>query len=158
MTVLAYIVGIVAINAGFAHVPLIPIFGTGEMWPPLSLAVGVILILRDFAQREIGHKVWLAMLIGCGLSYWMAAPQIAIASAAAFIVAEGFDWAVFSFTKRPLADRVLLSSVVAGPIDSAVFLIGAGFFGWWGLLAMSLSKLIAAIALWRYLSARPAIA
>lgn len=148
MSVVLYIVGIVAVNAGFAHVPLIPIFDTGEMWPPLSLAVGVILILRDFAQRSIGHWVWLAMLIGCVLSYWMAAPQIALASAAAFIVAEGFDWAVFTFTKRPLADRVLWSSVVSGPIDSTVFLIGAGFFGWWGLLAMSSSKIIAAVGLW----------
>lgn len=151
LTVFAYIVGIVAVNTGFAHVPLVPIFGTGEMWPPLSIAVGLILVLRDFAQREIGHKIWLAMLVGCGLSYWMAAPYIALASAAAFIVAESFDWAVFTFTKRPLADRVLWSSVVSGPVDSTVFLVGAGFFGWWGLLAMSLSKLIAAIILWRWL-------
>ncbi|GAH45978.1 unnamed protein product, partial [marine sediment metagenome] len=103
------------------------------------------------------HKIWLAMLAGCGLSYWMAAPQIALASAAAFIVAESFDWAVFTFTRRPLADRVLLSSLISGPVDSTVFLIGAGFFGWWGLLAMSLSKLIAAVLLWS-LMRRPVVA
>lgn len=145
-----YIALIVAVNWGFAHVPLIPI-GGGEMWPPLSLAVGFILISRDFAQREIGHKIWFAMGAAAVLSYLMADPFIAIASASAFLVAEAFDWAVFTFTRRPLRDRVLLSSVVSAPIDSAVFLLVAGFFGWWGLVAMSASKLVSAIFLWFFL-------
>lgn len=137
---------VVAVNWGFAHVPLIPI-GGGEMWPPLSLAVGVILIARDFAQRAIGHKVWVAMLAGAVVSYFVADPFIAVASASAFIVAEAFDWAVFTFTKRPLRERILISSVVSSPVDSAVFLIMAGFFGWLGLVAMAASKLLAAVVL-----------
>lgn len=152
MTIL-YVAAVVAVNWGFSVVPLIPI-GGGEMWPPLSLVVGGILVLRDFAQREIGHKVWLAMLVGAVLSYLFADPFIAIASASAFIVAEAFDWAVFTFTKKPLAQRVLLSSVASAPIDSAVFLLFAGFFGWWGFVAMTVSKLLAAGVVWFLMKSR----
>lgn len=148
-----YVAAVVAVNWGFSVVPLIPI-GGGEMWPPLSLVVGGILVLRDFAQREIGHKVWLAMLVGAVLSYLFADPFIAIASASAFIVAEAFDWAVFTFTKKPLAQRVLLSSVASAPIDSAVFLLFAGFFGWWGFVAMTVSKLLAAGVVWFLMKSR----
>jgi hypothetical protein len=58
---ISYIILIVLINIGFSFVPLVPVFG--EMFPPLSLAVGLIFVARDFAQREIGHKVIGAMLI-----------------------------------------------------------------------------------------------
>lgn len=148
-----YVGLIVAVNIGFSHIPLIPI-GGGEVWPPLSLVVGVVLVVRDFAQREIGHRVWFAMLAGAVLSYLLADPFIALASAAAFIVAEAVDWAVFTVTKRPLRDRVLLSSVVSSPVDSAVFLMGAGFFGWWGWAAMTASKLLAAGVVWKILGDR----
>ena len=52
---LAYIVSIALINIGFVYVPLIPIFDT--MYPPMSIIVGLVFILRDYAQKEIGHKV-----------------------------------------------------------------------------------------------------
>jgi queuosine precursor transporter len=48
---LLYLASIVLINIGFICVPLI------HGWPPMSLAVGLVFVLRDFAQREIGHKV-----------------------------------------------------------------------------------------------------
>jgi len=147
-----YVALIVAVNFGFAHVPLISIFG--EMWPPLSLIVGIILISRDFAQREIGHKVWFAMGVGVVLSYLMADPFVAVASATAFIVAEGFDWAAFTFIKRPMHDRIAISSVVSAPIDSAIFLTVAGFFSPLGWLFMTVSKLVAAGILWEIMRRR----
>src|SRR5690606_40392935 len=56
-------------NVGFVHVPLI------HGWPPMSLAVGLVFVLRDFAQREVGHKVLFIMLIGAAISYLMASPR-----------------------------------------------------------------------------------
>ena len=58
------------------------------------------------------------------------------------------DWLVYSFTKRPFAQRILLSSVLATPIDSIVFL---GMMGWLsapGVLAMTASKMVGALIVW----------
>ena len=144
---LLYIALIVAVNYGFSVVPLVKL-PDGTMWPPMSLVVGFIFVLRDFAQREIGHKVLLAMLVGAALSYVMASPYVAIASATAFLVSEAVDWLVYSLTKRPLSQRILYSSLLATPLDSAVFLYGIGAFSWAGVLAMTLSKLIGAAIVW----------
>ena len=144
---LLYIALIVAVNYGFSVVPLVKL-PDGTMWPPMSLVVGFIFVVRDFAQREIGHKVLLAMLVGAALSYVMASPYVAIASAAAFLVSELVDWLVYSLTKRPLSQRILYSSLLATPLDSAVFLYGIGAFSWAGVLAMTLSKLIGAAIVW----------
>lgn len=144
---LLYIALIVAVNYGFSVVPLVKL-PDGTMWPPMSLVVGFIFVVRDFAQREIGHKVLLAMLVGAALSYVMASPYVAIASAAAFLVSEVVDWLVYSLTKRPLSQRILTSSLLATPLDSAVFLYGIGAFSWAGVLAMTVSKLIGAAIVW----------
>ena len=122
---IAYIVSIVAVNIGFVYIPPVPLLG--EMFPPMSLIVGLIFIARDFAQREIGHKVLGAMAVAI-LSYLMADPFVAIASVIAFAISEIVDWGVYTYTKRPLRDRILLSSALGTPVDSAVFLLILGFF------------------------------
>ena len=82
-----YIALIVAVNYAFTQVPPITL-PDGTVWPPVALIVGFVFVVRDFAQREIGHWVLLAMLIGAVLSYFMADPFVAVASAAAFAVSE----------------------------------------------------------------------
>lgn len=144
---LLYVALIVAVNYGFTVVPLVKL-PDGTMWPPMSLAVGFIFVVRDFAQREVGHKVLAAMLAGAALSYVMASPYVAIASAAAFLVSELVDWLVYSLTKRPLSQRILYSSLLATPIDSAVFLYGIGHLSTVGVLTMTASKLIGALIVW----------
>jgi len=142
-----YIALIVAVNYGFSVVPLVELPG-GVMWPPMSLLVGFVFIVRDFAQREIGHRVLLAMAVGVGLSYIMADPYVAMWSAIAFLVSELADWTVYTFTKRPMSERVVYSSILSAPLDSAVFLIGLGIATPVGIAAMSASKLLGAIAVW----------
>ena len=143
---IAYIVSIVLVNIGFVYIPMIPMFG--EMFPPMTLIVGLVFILRDFAQREIGHKVLVAMGIGAMLSYIMADPFVAIASVVAFFISEMVDWAVYTYTKRPLGQRILLSSAIGTPIDSAVFLSMLGFFSPVGFLLMVIGKMVAAVIIW----------
>ena len=143
---IAYVVSIVLVNIGFVYVTPVPLLG--EMFPPMSLLVGVIFILRDFAQREIGHKVLGAMAIGAVLSYLMADPFVAIASVVAFIISELADWAVYTFTKKPLGQRILISSAVGTPIDSAVFLWMLGFFTPVGCLLMIVAKMLSAVLIW----------
>ncbi len=142
-----YILLIVAVNYGFSVIHPIELFG-GELWPPMSLVVGFVFIVRDFAQREIGHRILIAMAIGVGLSYIMADPYVAIWSAIAFLVSELADWAVYTWTKRPMSERVIYSSIISAPVDSAVFLIGLGFATPIGIALMSASKLLGAIAVW----------
>ena len=142
-----YIGLIVLVNWLFTVVSLVDM-GGGEMWPPVALIVGLIFIVRDFAQRVVGHWVLAAMLIAAILSYFLADPFVAYASVAAFAISELADWLVYSFTKRPFAQRILLSSVLATPIDTVVFL---GIMGWLSapaVLAMTASKLVGALIVW----------
>jgi uncharacterized PurR-regulated membrane protein YhhQ (DUF165 family) len=145
---IAYIVRILMFNVGFTLVPPVPLLG--EMWPPMSLAVGAVFVLRDFAQREIGHRVIIAMLIGATLSYLMADPFVAVASLVAFLVSESADWAVYTYTKKPLKQRILLSSAIGTPLDSAIFLAMIGYFSIGGVILMVASKMIAALLVMRF--------
>jgi uncharacterized PurR-regulated membrane protein YhhQ (DUF165 family) len=140
-----YLTSIVLVNVGFAYVPLI------HGWPPMSLAVGLVFVLRDYAQREIGHRVVLLMLVGAVLSYFMASPAIALASCAAYLVGETVDWAVFTWSRRPLAERVLLSSAVGTPLDSVVFLALIGHLSFAGVVLMTLSKMLGGLLVFAWL-------
>ena len=144
---IGYIVLIVLVNWGFTVVPLVPILG--EMFPPMSLAVGLVFVARDFAQREIGHKVIVAMLIAAGLSYFMANPFVAAASLVAFLISEGADWAIYTWTKKPFAQRILISSAVSTPLDSAVFLAMIGHFSVLAVVLMTVAKMIGALIVWK---------
>jgi uncharacterized PurR-regulated membrane protein YhhQ (DUF165 family) len=141
-----YIISIVGVNIGFVYINPIPVFG--EMFPPMSLLVGAIFILRDYAQKEIGHKVLIAMTVGAVLSYLMADPFVAFASVVAFTISELVDWSVYTYTKRPLKDRILLSSAIGTPVDSAIFLLILGFFSPLGFVLMTVAKMIAAGLIW----------
>jgi len=148
---LIYIISIILINIGFVYVPMLPLFSTGEMYPPMTLIVGLIFVLRDYSQREIGHKVLGAMAIGGILSYFMASPFIAIASVTAFLVSEIVDWAYYTWSKKTLRQRILISSLLSTPIDSAIFLLMINQFSFVATLAMLLSKMLAALFIWYYL-------
>ena len=149
-----YIITMVLVNVGFEYVPLIKMtwLGSEEKYPPMALVVGLVFILRDYAQREIGHKVLGAMAIGGVLSYVMASPFVALASVVAFVVSELVDWAVYTFTNKPLKQRILFSSAVGTPIDSAVFMLLLGFFSWYGLIAMVVSKMVGAVIVWYFMA------
>lgn len=151
-----YVALIVTVNYAFTVVPLVKL-PDGTMWPPVALLVGFVFVARDFAQREIGHKVLLAMLVGVAISYFMANPFVATASAAAFLISELVDWAVYSFTKRPLSQRVLLSSLAGAPVDSAVFLGGIGLLSPVGVTAMTASKLLGALIVWWMIRRRESV-
>lgn len=142
----AYVISVVAINVAFEH------------WPQLnwvwSIGVGSIFVTRDFCQRQIGHWVGVPMLVGLVLSYFMASPFVALASALAFAVAEAADWLIFTITKRPLQDRVLLSCAVSAPLDSAVFLGTIGFLTPLAFSMQVASKMVAAVIVWGMLRAR----
>ncbi len=114
-------------NAGTVCVPngpcLIPV-GFGLMAPSGVLMIGLALVLRDLVQRSLGLRWSLAgILIGAALSWTVAPPALAIASAAAFLFSELADTAVYTpLAKKRLILAMLASSVVGTAIDSALFL------------------------------------
>ena len=138
-----YVASIVFVNWAFSVVPVLHLPG-GELWSPVALVVGFTFVLRDFAQRSIGHGVLPAMFVGGIISWFMATPQIALASVCAFALGESFDWLMYTVTKRPFSQRILLSSLIGTPIDSLAFLLLIGAASLPGVLVMTLSKMVGA--------------
>jgi len=136
---LLYVLSAVLVNALFLMVP--PIRVMGMVFPIGSVVVGGTFILRDYAQTEIGHRVVLATLVGTGITALMS-PGLALASGTAFLVSELADWLVFSRWPGSFRSRVVASSVIGAPLDSALFMSLAGFFSWPGVLVMTASKLV----------------
>jgi len=143
---LSYIGCILFLNILLVRLPLIHSFG--EQFSPADVLVGIIYIVRDFAQREIKHYIIIAMLIGAGLSYVFSTPSIALASLLSFISGEMLDWLIFSFTQKPLRQRLLLSSIVSTPIDSWVFLMIANRLSLLPFIIMSTGKIAGVFILW----------
>ena len=108
-----------------------PIFGESEAFSkglslhPMTLVTGMVFVIRDFVQREMGHRVLAVMAMAVAWSFFYAWPVIALASGIAFAVSEGVDWLLFTFTKYRLSTRILLSSAFAAPVDTTLFLYGA---------------------------------
>ncbi|MES2142053.1 MAG: hypothetical protein V4471_04110 [Pseudomonadota bacterium] len=143
---LTYIVLIVLLNTLFTYIPFTNVFGSEVS--PMDWTVGVVYVLRDFAQRELQHKVIFAMFVGSILSYGLASKAMAIASMSAFLIAELIDWAVYTFTRRPLSQRILWSASLSSPIDSGVFLAIIHQFNWLGVTILSLAKIAGVFVVW----------
>jgi queuosine precursor transporter len=149
------------INWSFSAVPTyhIPVWAGGGQFQPLAIVTGFVLVVRDFAQRELKHWVLGAMLVGLALSTLTSWITIVLASGAAFVISETIDWAVYSFVKRPLSERVLLSSVVSAPMDQVVFIwlasfVVPGIFAWGTVITGIGSKLIGAYVVSRVMAAQ----
>jgi queuosine precursor transporter len=135
-----YLALIPFVNWSFSAVPTLPL-PTGGDWNPVTIVTGLILVVRDFAQREVGHS------IGLILSVITSDPTIAFASACAFAISETIDWALFTFAKLPLSKRIFVSSAISGPVDAAAFLWIAsasvpGIFNIWSILAAVVSRIM----------------
>jgi hypothetical protein len=91
----AYIATIPTANLLVTHFGAVPV-GFGLMAPAGVFMVGLALVLRDLVHEAAGRwAVLAAIVVGAGLSYLLASPALATASAAAFGVAELADMAVY---------------------------------------------------------------
>jgi uncharacterized PurR-regulated membrane protein YhhQ (DUF165 family) len=142
--VFLYVFTVVLVNFAFDRVPLLTLPG-GELWSPVSLIVGFVFVIRDYAQRDIGHYVLPAMLLGGLISWLMASPVVALASVCAFLTGELVDWAVYTITGRPFSQRMLFSSALSTPLDSIIFLSMVGLFSVPSVIVMTLSKMVGSV-------------
>lgn len=109
---------------------LIPV-GLGLMAPSGVLMIGLALVLRDWLHELAGWRWSLAaVLAGGAISLAVSPPSLALASAAAFTLAEIADLAVYAKLRaRGKALAVMASQVVGAAVDSALFvLIAFGSF------------------------------
>lgn len=97
--------------------------------PVGSFLVGATFMLRDVVQVKHGkRKTYRTILAALALSAVMSAAlgdtiRVAAASAMAFFVSEAIDTEIFTRLRRSIANRVLLSGLVGGTVDSAIFVI-----------------------------------
>jgi uncharacterized PurR-regulated membrane protein YhhQ (DUF165 family) len=149
------------INWSFAAVPTWPIpdWLGGGAFQPLAIVTGLVLVVRDFTQRELKHWVWGAMIVGLALSTLTSWITIVVASGLAFLISETVDWAVYTFSKKPLSRRIMVSSLFSAPLDQVVFiglasLVVPGIFAWGTVLTGIASKLLGAWIVSRIVAAQ----
>lgn len=102
-----------------------------ETCPPCRRAAGVDpslahgLVIEDEVQDETDAWWLIPGLIAVGglLSFGVAPPTIAAASVLAFVVSELADWGIYTPLRRHgWVFAALVSSIIGGAIDSALFL------------------------------------
>ncbi len=126
-----YVAMIPFLNWSFGVIPEFEIVQANDMFSkgvslhPMTVVTGLVFVVRDFVQREMRQRVLVCMALAIGWSFFYAWPVIALASGIAFAISEMFDWLLFTFTKYRLSTRILISSAVAAPIDTTMFLYGA---------------------------------
>ena len=147
-----YVASIVAVNWMFMTVapwstPL------GDLYLA-NIVVGFVFVLRDYAQRELNHFVLFATAVAGVLTWFIVDPAIAVASISAFILSETADWAIYSFTRRPLSQRILISSLFALPLDTLAFQYLANYLTPAAFTTEVASKAIGVMIVWYLLRAR----
>lgn len=114
--------------------PLIIPYGT--------LFIGLTLVMRDMVQNRFGRLktyalIGVALILSAVSSYLLGdALWVVFASTLSFIISETADTEIYTRFKLPFVRRVFYSGVVAGFLDSGVFVIigigplGLGYVSW----------------------------
>lgn len=153
-----YLLSICIVNALFVFYPLLINITDTIQITPWTVLVGFWFVLRDYSQREIGHYVFIPMIIGVIIGA-IISPAIAVASLLAGGTSEFVDWCVYTFTKKPFHQRIILSSLISAPTDTIIFFAafdyfeiipGVSIFNWPTVILAIISKLIAALFIFFY--------
>lgn len=165
LALVAYVACIVGANVATHALGFVPVV------PGLALTVtagtylaGLALLARDVVQDTAG-RWWVLAAIGAGaaLSWWLSTPELALASGAAFLVAETADMAVYTPLRRKgWARAVFASNAVGAFLDTVVFLTLAGFPVWANVPGQMIGKvawatLIPLLLVFAYRSVRRAV-
>ena len=123
---IAFIGIIVAANILTDRYGLVTVLGltaTAGTW-----AAGLAFLVRDELHEAAGHRtVAAAILAGAALTALLS-PALAVASAAAFLLSETADWGIYTpLRRRSRIGAALLSNTAGALVDTAVFLLLAGF-------------------------------
>lgn len=140
----------------FNHFPMMIQVTADHAISPWSAVIGLWFILRDYSQREIGHYVLIPMAIAIAIAS-IFSTGYAIAATLSTISSELTDWLVYTLTNRPFHERILISSLVAAPVDTLAFfwafdafnaIPGVSIFNWITILIAIIAKLLVAAIVW----------
>jgi len=118
-----YIACVTGANWLAEHVGAVNV-GFGLHAAAAAYVAGPVLVVRDWVQRLAGLRIsLLAVAVGTVLSYLVAGPAIATASAVSFAVSEVLDAAAYSAIVRlqGVVVAVLGSGIVGIAVDSLLF-------------------------------------
>ena len=144
-----YFVTIVVSNLLLVWMAPVGIFGV--VIPPAIILFGLVFVFRDYAQMDLGHSVLAVMLAAALATYWLAGPDIAFVSVVAFLVSELVDYVVFSITKRPFLQRMLLSSLISVPVDTGLLFYLLNILDAKTLMVGVALKMIGTTIVWAFL-------
>lgn len=138
---------ILAANYATTHWGMIPV-GFGLIATAGTLFAGLAFVLRDELQRNAGKAFTLAAIgAGAVLSFLIADPFIALASAVAFAVSEALDMAVWTkLQDRGYVRAAVASNTVGAFVDTVLFLWVAGFPVWSGTPGQMVAKVAVTLA------------
>lgn len=120
-----YIIGIlyvISILLGNFFIIWFGLFNIGPFLVPAGAVwIGLTFSMRDLTQKCWGKKkVWIFM-IASTIVTGIINKDVALASVVAFLIGESIDWAVFTFTNKPLKWRLIFSNLISTPVDTAIF-------------------------------------
>lgn len=141
------LVSVLAANYVTSRYGMVPV-GFGLMATAGTYLIGLTFILRDLLHDAAGRNATLAVIAaGAVLSFLVADPFIALASAAAFALSEVADLAVYSpLRSRGYLRAAVASNVVGSVVDTVAFLAIAGFPIWAALPGQLVGKLMVTAA------------
>jgi len=147
----AYLACIVGANAAIERYGIVTVPPTDITAPAGVFFVGPALVLRDWVQYLAGKRWALAALaFGAVLSYAVADPHVATASAVAFALSELADFALYTRISPRWVRAVLVGGLAGAVVDSAVFLeiaFGSLHLMWGQVLGKSYGVAFASIAI-----------
>lgn len=106
-------------------------FPLNDWWTWGALTYPVAFLVTDATNRRFGpvvarRVVYAGFALGVILSLWLATPRIALASGAAFLMAQLLDIAIFNQLRRQVWWLApFASSILASIVDTFVFFAGA---------------------------------
>lgn len=125
---IAYVLAVVSANYLTDHYGLVSA-GFGLTTTAGTYAAAIVLIARNLSQETIGRGGVIAlMVVGVALSWWLASPELAVASGVAFALSESADMGIYTPLRKAGRGRaVAAASVVGAVVDTYAFLYLAGF-------------------------------
>lgn len=143
MSAAFYLGSIVLANLLVHAFGLVTVFGL--TFPAGALAIGLTFSARDFVQEKYGkYGCWSWMLLAVLITFAFNR-QLALASICAFLVAESADWLIYSYSSGNIEKRLVLSNLVATPLDSLIFVILAFGPAWPAIWGQTIVKMLSSL-------------
>lgn len=112
-----------AANWALVRFGIVPI-GFGLAAPAGVYFAGLAFTVRDLIHTRFGRPTVAAAIAAGGVASAVVDPTVALASAAAFLASELFDWSVYEpMLRRGWLPAIVVSNIVGALADSVLFLL-----------------------------------